>query len=520
MSPRTPTILPKKGAEVWSAMPATPCTPATPQVSWADVAVARSQKQKRLSECPDRAPPSKLAISSSFTTPPPASWSYLPSSPPFTPDLTSPLPPQPALIHSTPPRRRPQPESPPLTPTGRPPCAPWSARALPPPSPQFSQLPAAMGVSEPFSLSQRKQPFLPSPPPPGSWPQSFGAPLGFRGEDFDPNEGRFDREFCEKSLLGRGDFASVFRVKNRLDQHIYAVKVQRKQGRLAIEAAKREVFALAEAAAAAPACQHLVRYFNAWQEDGLIHIQTEFCEGGTLRERLERAAHLAEPCFGDEAVGRTLREVAAGLAALHSNGFAHLDVKPDNILFSQDRHKLADFGLVARVTPSAMTERLEEGDCRYLAREVLKGDFSDLAKADVFSLGLVCYELATNPEPLPRNGTEWQRLRDGPPEKVRLASLSDPLTELLLRSLLATAALRPASAELARAHLPGLAEVGLAGELQELRAALQEARAAGARSERLAESYRLEAATLKQQVLGSAEGAGQTMQFCLSNLGG
>merc|ERR1719486_1645792 len=113
-----------------------------------------------------------------------------------------------------------------------------------------------------------------------------------------------------------------------------------------------------------------------------------------------------------------------GLSVLHTKNLVHLDVKPENVLVKQvlatpsrpgmssKIHKIADLGLATAAIGSGCDE-ISEGDSRYLAREVLRGDFANLTKADVFSLGLLCYELATNPKELPCNGDEWHRLREG-----------------------------------------------------------------------------------------------------------
>lgn len=83
-----------------------------------------------------------------------------------------------------------------------------------------------------------------------------------------------------------------------------------------------------------------------------------------------------------------------GLECLHKCGILHLDLKPDNILLQSDTVKIADFGLsrAARVRSGD----IEEGDSRYLAREVLNySPQVDLAKSDIFSLAMTLYEMLT-----------------------------------------------------------------------------------------------------------------------------
>ena len=106
------------------------------------------------------------------------------------------------------------------------------------------------------------------------------------------------------------------------------------------------------------------------------------------------------------------REICLGLNELHSKDIVHLDIKPENILRSQNGNfKLADLGLARLLSKLNMSH--PEGDMRYLAREMLDDDTNiPLKKADIFSLGMMLYELMERCPP-PRNGDEWKRLRSG-----------------------------------------------------------------------------------------------------------
>ena len=75
-----------------------------------------------------------------------------------------------------------------------------------------------------------------------------------------------------------------------------------------------------------------------------------------------------------------------------------------------DQFKLGDFGLVSTV---ANNQDVEEGDSRYMSKEMLSGDHADLTKSDIFSLGITLYEICLKGKALPSNGPEWQALRSG-----------------------------------------------------------------------------------------------------------
>lgn len=94
---------------------------------------------------------------------------------------------------------------------------------------------------------------------------------------------------------------------------------------------------------------------------------------------------------------------------------------------------------------------MEEGDCRYLPREILQDDFSQLPKADVFALGLTIYEAARG-EPLPLNGDEWHAIRNG--ELAPLPGYSLELQLLLKQMVQVDPAARPTASQLV--HHPTL----------------------------------------------------------------
>jgi len=295
----------------------------------------------------------------------------------------------------------------------------------------------------------------PSPPRRTAWrrrPPSDGETAGPKP---DQNEGRFAREFSDVTVIGKGQFSTVFRAQNCIDRGLYAVKRTAQMRSGFRRAQLREVFALANVSLEAQGCPNIVRYFSSWLEDGRLHIQTELC-ACSLRDRLAQRcrSERGNPRFPPTELSTVLRHVASGLKVLHSCDFVHLDIKPDNILVSRNQrengcYKIADLGLAAAALGSGC-DGVSEGDCRYLAREIMRGDLSELPKADVFSLGLVLYELATNPRPLPCNGEEWHRLRDGHLDMKQLSPLPEPLLELLRRMLGHAAASRPPCSEVLR----------------------------------------------------------------------
>ncbi|THV50217.1 hypothetical protein BGAL_0159g00020 [Botrytis galanthina] len=106
---------------------------------------------------------------------------------------------------------------------------------------------------------------------------------------------------------------------------------------------------------------------------------------------------------------KALGQADNGLQHIHDSGFIHLDIKPANIMITfEGVLKIGDFGMATSWPASDAIEG--EGDREYIGPEILLGQYDK--PADVFALGMVIFEIATNVY-LPDNGVSWQRLRSG-----------------------------------------------------------------------------------------------------------
>ncbi|CAD6997247.1 unnamed protein product [Ceratitis capitata] len=266
----------------------------------------------------------------------------------------------------------------------------------------------------------------------------------------DTNISRYQKEFLEISLIGIGEFGLVYQCLNRLDGCVYAIKKSIKP----VAGSFFEKRALNEVWAHAVLGKHdnVVRYYSAWAEDNHMLIQNEYCNGGSLQSLIQKR------CLVESELKILLLHVAEGLRYIHSNDLVHMDLKSGNIFltkmpslhksntltmakeFYEDgmdgiyeelsntecitTYKIGDLGHVT----SVKEPHVEEGDCRYLPFEILQEDFSNLFKADIFSLGMTLFEAAGG-GPLPKNGPEWQKLRNG--EVPNLPTLSTEFNELI-----------------------------------------------------------------------------------------
>lgn len=215
---------------------------------------------------------------------------------------------------------------------------------------------------------------------------------------------RYEKEFVELKLLGEGEFGLVYQCLNRLDGCIYAIKRSIKP----VAGSSFEKTSLNEVYAHAVLGKHdnVVRYYSAWAENNHMLIQNEYCNGGSLQTLLQSRI------LNEGELQILLLHIAEGLKYIHSHGLVHMDIKAGNIFLTKPvarqsqsddgfdenydqldnyhavTYKIGDLGHVTSVSEP----RVEEGDCRYLPNEILQEDYSNLPKADIFSLGITIYE--------------------------------------------------------------------------------------------------------------------------------
>jgi serine/threonine-protein kinase len=143
---------------------------------------------------------------------------------------------------------------------------------------------------------------------------------------------------------------------------------------------------------------HILPLLDSGEADTLLYYVMPYVTGETLRARLEREHQLPI----DEAV-RIAREVADALGAAHALGIIHRDIKPENILLQGGHALVADFG-IALAVQSASSARMTQtglslGTPQYMSPEQAMGERVIDARADVYALGAVTYEMLTGDAP-------------------------------------------------------------------------------------------------------------------------
>jgi serine/threonine protein kinase len=217
-------------------------------------------------------------------------------------------------------------------------------------------------------------------------------------------------------ILGRGGFGVVFRAFDDVLQRVVAVKVL--SPHLATTSPARRRF-LREARAAAQVRHDNVVQVYAVVEEPLPFLVMEFIPGETLQERLDRTGPLDV-----REIVRIGRQIASGLAAAHSQGLIHRDIKPTNVLVdgsSELRVKITDFGLARAADDASLTRSgVVAGTPMYMAPEQARGEALD-HRADLFSLGSVLYVMCSGRPPFRASGTMGvlKRVCDEEPRPIR-----------------------------------------------------------------------------------------------------
>ncbi|HEU4365061.1 MAG TPA: protein kinase [Candidatus Krumholzibacteria bacterium] len=139
---------------------------------------------------------------------------------------------------------------------------------------------------------------------------------------------------------------------------------------------------------------NIVTVYDAGDGDGRLYIAMERLEGRSLRRMLDES-----PLPGVPRSLRMAAEVASGLAHAHERGVVHRYVKPSNILIlADDRAKLTDFGM-APLRDAALASRNHAACLSYMSPEQIRCDSAIDGRSDIFSLGVVLYEMLTGERP-------------------------------------------------------------------------------------------------------------------------
>ena len=202
---------------------------------------------------------------------------------------------------------------------------------------------------------------------------------------------------------------------------------------------------------------NIVRYYGGGKHQGQLFYAMELLNGGSLKDSLVRGG-----VFSWLEVATCGVQICSALQYAHNHGIIHRDLKPSNLLFDRDGSlKLVDFG-TARDTHEAdiTSKQLTVGSHVYISPEQITGKDSLTGKTDLYSLGVVMFELLTGRPPFVGNNFAQlfqQHLSAAPPTILELAPQTPPELERIVLQLLAKEAVdRPFNARAVQGVLLGL----------------------------------------------------------------
>lgn len=223
-------------------------------------------------------------------------------------------------------------------------------------------------------------------------------------------------EIIEK--IGGGGMALVYKAKCRLLNRFVAVKILRAEFTEDEEFVKK--FKRESQAAASLSHPNIVGIYDVGMEDNIYYIVMEYIKGQTLKDLIRQKG-----VFGVDFATNIAIQMSSALEHAHKNHIVHRDVKSHNILIKEDNTvKVTDFGIARAVSSSTITNTGNViGSVHYFSPEQARGGYTD-EKSDIYSLGVVMYEMVTGRLPFEGESPIAVALKHIQEEPVRPAELN------------------------------------------------------------------------------------------------
>ncbi|MFZ3373704.1 MAG: protein kinase, partial [Desulfitobacteriaceae bacterium] len=198
-------------------------------------------------------------------------------------------------------------------------------------------------------------------------------------------------EVIEK--IGAGGMAIVYKAKDLLLNRVVTIKVLRDQFVTDEDFIRR--FRREAQSAASLSHPNIVSIYDVGKDGDMEYIVMEYIEGRNLKEIIREYAPLSM-----EQTLHFARQLGEALSHAHEHHIIHRDIKPQNVLITEDgRAKVTDFGIARAVSSATVTHTSDiVGSVHYLSPEQAKGVLSN-EQSDIYSLGIIMYELLTGKVP-------------------------------------------------------------------------------------------------------------------------
>ena len=249
-------------------------------------------------------------------------------------------------------------------------------------------------------------------------------------------------EIIEK--VGSGGMATVYKARDTILNRYVAVKVLRDEFTTDEEFIKR--FNTEAQSAARLTHPNIVSVFDVGQEYNIYYIVMELIQGKTLKQIISEEGALPWKWTVNIAI-----QICSALEMAHKNGIVHRDIKPHNIIITEDGiAKVTDFGIAKAVSNSTITAfGTTIGSVHYFSPEHARGGYTD-AKSDLYSLGVVMYEMITGKVPFDADtpvSVALKHMQEEPVEPIQLNSrVPVAVNHIILKAMKKDTGLRYASA--------------------------------------------------------------------------
>lgn len=200
-------------------------------------------------------------------------------------------------------------------------------------------------------------------------------------------------------VIGQGKFGVVYKGHHKRTKKTVAIKVLDLDTKYdEVVDVQQEIQFLADL----KNTPNVTHYYGSFLDGSKLWIIMDYCAGGSMRTLLKAGV------FDERYLGVIVREVLMALLAVHKLGVIHRDLKAANILVTNEGQvQLCDFGVAAQLTVNAAKRTTIAGTPFWMAPEVIReGDHYNV-KADIWSLGITIYELATGNPPYCDKGATW-----------------------------------------------------------------------------------------------------------------
>ena len=238
-------------------------------------------------------------------------------------------------------------------------------------------------------------------------------------------------EILEK--IGEGGMATVYKARCNILKRYVAVKVLREEFTTDEEFIRR--FNTEAQAAASLTHPNIVSIFDVGHEDNVYYIVMELVQGKTLKEIINEDGVLPWKWSVNIAI-----QVASALETAHKNNIVHRDIKPHNIIITEDGiAKVTDFGIAKAVSNSTITAfGTTIGSVHYFSPEHARGGYTD-AKSDIYSLGVVMYEMLTGRVPFDADtpvSIALKHMQEKPVEPMKLnPSIPFAINKIIMKAM-------------------------------------------------------------------------------------